>query len=125
MIKIKHRGSFNHIKAFFDRAKKLKIEEVLSKYGREGVDALSAATPIDTGITASSWSFKIEVTRRGYSISWHNSNVVNEVPIAIILQYGHATRNGGYVQGRDYINPSLRPIFDKISDAVWREVTKL
>lgn len=123
MISIKHRGSFDNIKTFFDKSKKLRIEEILKKYGQEGVAALSAATPVDSGLTAQSWSFTTNVTRNGFSISWTNSNVVKGVPIAIILQYGHATRNGGYVQGRDYINPAIQPIFDKISEAIWKEVT--
>ena len=96
----------------------------LDKYGKEGVQALAAATPVDTGLTAASWYYEIEQTDKTTSIVWKNSNVVDGTPIAIILQYGHATRNGGYVQGTEYINDALRPIFERIADSVWKEVTK-
>lgn len=96
---------------------------MLQKYGREGVRALSSATPIDSGKTANSWDYEIKQYQGGARISWTNSNVVDGVPIAIILQYGHGTRNGGYVQGRDYINPAIQPIFDKLAKDVWEEVT--
>lgn len=95
------------------------------RYGREGVAALSSATPVDTGKTASSWYYQIENKKGSVTISFHNSNIQNGVPIAIILQYGHGTRNGGWVQGRDYINPAIQPIFDRIADSAWKEVTKL
>ena len=96
----------------------------LDKYGKEGVAALSAATPIDTGKTANSWSYKINRQNGSVSIDFYNSNFSNGVPIAIILQYGHATNNGGWVQGRDYINPAIQPIFDKIAKNAWKEVTE-
>ena len=96
----------------------------LDKYGREGVAALSSATPVDTGLTANSWHYKIEQRSGSVSIVFYNSNIQNGVPIAIILQYGHGTRNGGWVQGRDYINPAIQPVFDKITEDAWREVTK-
>lgn len=96
---------------------------ILSKYGEMGVLALSRATPEDSGETARSWSYEIEKTGSGYSLVWKNSHVNKGVPIAIILQYGHGTRNGGYVQGRDYINPALRPIFDGIAADSWKEMT--
>ncbi|MDD6486624.1 MAG: hypothetical protein PUF61_06765, partial [Spirochaetales bacterium] len=97
----------------------------LDKFGQAGVDALAAATPKDSGKTASCWYYEITHRNGSSSISFHNSNIQNGVPIAIILQYGHGTRNGGYVQGRDYINPAIRPLFDKIADNAWKEVTKL
>ena len=97
----------------------------LDKYGKEGVAALASATPVDTGLTASSWSYEIKQKNGSISISFKNSNIQNGVPIAIILQYGHGTRNGGWVQGRDYINPAIQPIFDRIANDAWREVTKL
>ena len=97
----------------------------LDKYGREGVAALSSATPVDTGLTADSWYYKVEHANGSASINFYNSNIQNGVPIAIILQYGHGTGNGGWVQGRDYINPAIQPIFDKIAENAWREVTKL
>ena len=88
-----------------------------------GVDALAAATPVDTGKTAASWTYEIEKKNGSYSIVWLNTNVNKYVNIALILQYGHGTRNGGYVKGRDYINPAIQPIFDKIAEDAWREVT--
>ena len=97
----------------------------LDKYGRQGVAALASATPIDSGKTASSWYYKIENTKESAKITFYNSNIQNGVSIAVILQYGHGTRNGGWVEGRDYINPAVQPIFDKIVDDAWREVSKL
>ena len=107
-----------------------KVKEVvklgnLDKYGREGVAALASATPVDTGLTASSWRYEIQHRNDSVSIAFYNDNIQNGVPIAIILQYGHGTRNGGYVQGRDYINPAIKPIFDKITEDAWKEVTRL
>ena len=122
MITITHTGGFTRIDSFFKHVRSLKYMSILEKYARMGVDALSKATPIDTGLTAESWSYKLEFTNSSYKISWINSNTVNGVPIAIILQYGHAMGNGGYVVGRDYINPTIKPIFDEIEDAVWKEV---
>lgn len=95
----------------------------LDKYGQKGVEALSAATPVDTGKTASSWWYEIKETKSGYSIIWYNDNVQKHVNIALILQFGHATRNGGWVEGVDYINPALKPIFDQIVEDAWLEVT--
>lgn len=125
MITFRQKGDFSKLTRFLERAKETIRLGNLDKYGREGVAALASATPIDSGKTASSWYYKIE-NKNGYaSINFCNSNINKGVPIAIILQYGHGTRNGGYVQGRDYINPAIRPIFDKIADDAWREVTKL
>ena len=125
MITFRQKGDFSKLTRFLERAKETIRLGNLDKYGREGVAALASATPIDSGKTASSWYYKIE-NKNGYaSINFCNSNINKGVPIAIILQYGHGTRNGGYVQGRDYINPASRPIFDKIADDAWREVTKL
>ena len=98
--------------------------DVLRKYGQAGVEALAAATPKDTGETAASWSYEIVQTRNGYSIFWNNSNVNRGVNIALILQYGHGTGTGGYVRGIDYINPAIRPVFDEIANAAWKEVTE-
>jgi hypothetical protein len=96
----------------------------LKKYGEDGVKALADATPKDSGKTAASWSYEVEKSKGSYTIAWTNSNINDGVPIAVILQYGHGTRNGGYVQGRDYINPAIRPIFDQIAEDAWREVIK-
>lgn len=124
MIVIKQNGDFSKVTGYFERIKEVfKIGE-LDKYGRLGVEALESATPRDTGKTATSWSYEIENQNGRVAISFLNSNVVNHVNIAIILQYGHGTRNGGWVEGRDYINPALRPIFDEIADEAWKEVTK-
>ena len=111
--------------SFLERAKNvIKIGE-LDKYGREGVAALASATPVDSGLTASSWYYKIERQNGSASINFYNSNINEGVPIAIILQYGHGTGTGGWVEGRDYINPAIQPIFDKIADDAWKEVAKL
>lgn len=110
---------------FLKRIKDLRIESILRKYGEAGVSALMAATPVDTGKTASMWGYEIEKTSSGWTINWTNDNVNNYVNIAVILQYGHGTGTGGYVAGRDYINPAMAPIFDKLADEAWNEVTKV
>lgn len=125
MIKIKQKGNFNNMERFLKRSKDLDIRRILERFGQEGVNALAATTPIDTGLTAKSWTYEIVQNGSKSSIFWKNSNVVKGVSIAVILQYGHGTRNGGYVQGRDYINPAIRPIFDKIANNAWEEVCKL
>jgi hypothetical protein len=123
MIKITQRGNFNKSEKFLKRVSTPELFAVVDKYAREGVAALAAATPIDSGETANSWSYEIRRYRGGVTISWLNTNIVDGIPIAIIIQYGHGTKNGGYVQGRDYINPVLQPIFDKIANELWREVS--
>lgn len=125
MITFRQRGDFSKLTNFMERAKEAVHLGNLDKYGQEGVAALASATPVDTGQTANSWHYKIEQKNGSVSIGFYNTNIQNGVPIAIILQYGHATRNGGWVQGRDYINPAIQPIFDKIADTAWREFTKL
>lgn len=124
-IVIKHKGDFSKATRYLEKAGRAARVADLDKYGREGVAALSAATPVDSGQTATSWYYEVVHSKGRASISFYNSNVQNGVPIAIILQYGHATRNGGWVQGRDYINPAIQPIFDRIAENAWREVTKL
>lgn len=124
MISFRQKGDFSKLSNFLERAKEtVKIGD-LDRYGREGVSALSSATPVDSGLTAQSWYYKIEQNSGSVSISFHNSNIQNGVPIAVILQYGHGTGNGGWVEGRDYINPAIQPIFDKIANEAWKEVTK-
>lgn len=123
MIKVKQKGDFAMTEKFLKKAFGRNYLVVLEKYAQQGVAALSAATPVDTGLTAISWSYEIIQNDNGYSITWNNSNIQNGVNIAIIIQYGHGTRNGGYVQGRDYINPALLPIFEAMADAAWKEVT--
>lgn len=124
MIKFVQKGDFSKLTRFLERAKDSISIDLLNKYGREGVAALSSATPKDSGKTAESWHYKISNTKNGIEIGFYNSNINNGVPIAIILQYGHGTRNGGWVEGRDYINPAIQPIFDEIANAAWKEVTK-
>ena len=124
MISISQKGDFSKLTGFLERMKNvIKIGD-LDKYGLEGVAALSAATPKESGLTANSWYYEIERSKDSVSISFHNSNVNKGVPIAIILQYGHGTRNGGYVEGIDYINPAIQPLFNKIAEDAWEEVTK-
>lgn len=125
MIRVKHKGDFSKLTNYLERLKGVINLSLLDKYGREGVAALASETPIDSGVTASSWDYTIERSKDGATISFQNSNVNKGVNIAIILQYGHGTRNGGWVEGRDYINPAIQPIFDKITDEAWREVTSL
>ncbi len=124
MISVNQKGDFSSLTNFLQKAKNALKIRTLEQYGEKGVAALSAATPKDSGETAASWQYKVNVTDTTASLTFYNSNVVNYVPIAIILQYGHATKNGGWVEGRDYINPAIQPIFDKLADDVWREVTK-
>lgn len=125
MITFRQKGDFSKLTSFLERAKEaIKLGD-LDKYGREGVAALSSATPVRTGLTANSWYYEIERQNGSVSITFNNSNVNKGVPIAIILQYGHGTRNGGWVQGRDYINPAIQPVFDRIAKEAWEEVTKL
>ena len=125
MITFRQKGDFSKLTKYFERLKEVVKLGDLDKYGREGVAALSSATPKDTGLTADSWYYKIENKNGSVKITFNNSNIQNGVPIAIILQYGHGTRNGGFVEGIDYINPAIRPIFEKIANDAWREVTKL
>lgn len=124
MINIRQKGDFKNLSSFLEKTKEKLNLGLLDKYGREGVAALQAATPKDTGKTSESWYYKIERKNGGVSLTFHNSNQNKGVPIAIILQYGHATGNGGYVEGVDYINPALRPIFNKIAEEAWKEVKK-
>lgn len=123
-ISFKHHGDFKKTKKFLTKMSLFHPNDVLHEYGQKGVEALRAATPVDSGLTASSWYYKIERTPGSISITWLNSNVNEGVPIAIILNYGHATGNGGYVSGKHYISPAIQPIFDEIADAVWKEVEK-
>lgn len=116
-------GSFKKTRRFLNKMSKRDIFKSLEKYGREGVNALANATPVDSSLTASSWNYEITRKRGTYSIVWTNSNTNRGTPIAILIQYGHGTGTGGYVQGVDYINPALRPIFERIAADVWKEVT--
>lgn len=125
MISFKQKGDFSKTEKFLKKSFGRDYLDVLEKYAQQGVAALSAATPIDSGLTAISWGYEIIQNNSSISIIWKNTNVNKGVNIALILQYGHGTRNGGYVSGRDYINPALQPIFDKMADAAWKEVTSV
>lgn len=125
MITFRHKGDFSRTSNFLKRSKEMDIRRVLERYGKQGVAALASATPVDSGFTASSWYYEIETTNTNSTIKFCNSNIQNGVPIAVILQYGHGTGTGGWVEGRDYINPAIKPVFDKIVNDAWREVTKL
>ena len=126
MIKFRHKGDFSKLTRYLGEVGTAIDMKILNKYGERGVAALSSATPVDSGKTASSWYYEISRDSRGYVISFNNSNVVNDwCNIAVILQYGHATGNGGWVEGRDYINPAIRPVFDNLANDAWEEVTKL
>lgn len=124
MISFRQKGDLSKVTRRLERLKEVARLGILDKYGREGVAALASATPIESGETANSWYYEIVRSRGSVSIRFLNSNIQNGVPIAIILQYGHGTGTGGWVQGRDYINPAIQPIFDRIAKDLWREVTK-
>lgn len=125
MITFRQKGDFSKVTRYFERLKEVAKLGVLDKYGQEGVAALASATPVRTGKTAGSWNYEIEHGNGVATISFSNSNINKGVPIAIILQYGHGTGTGGYVQGRDYINPAIQPVFDRIVEDAWKEVTSL
>lgn len=125
MISFRHKGDFSKLTRSLERAKGAAKLSILDKYGKEGVTALASATPVESGKTASSWYYTVERSEGSAAIYFNNSNVNKSVPIAIILQYGHGTGTGGWVEGRDYINPAIQPIFDRIADDAWREVTKV
>ena len=124
MIHIKHRGSLNRTTKFLHNVLHLDYKTILGRYGRRGVEALKASTPVDSGKTADCWKYDIEETGNGFTISWSNTNINDGVNIAIILRYGHGTGTGGYVVGRDYINPAVQPVFEEMADAVWKELIK-
>lgn len=123
MIGFRHSGDFNNLEKFLIKATRMDYLNDLARYGQEGVSALAAATPKDSGLTAASWNYEITRSSGYLSITWTNSNINKGVPIAVIIQYGHGTGWGGYVQGTDYINPALKPVFDRIADVLWKEVT--
>ena len=124
MIRFRQQGDFTKLTRFLERAKEAIHLGDLDRYGKAGVAALSSATPVESGETARSWYYEIKHQKGSVTISFCNSNIKNGVPIAIILQYGHGTGTGGWVQGRDYINPAIRPIFEQIAKGAWREVTR-
>lgn len=125
MISFRHKGDYSKATRYLERLKQAARLSILDKYGKEGVAALSSATPVESGETANSWGYEIERSSGSAKIIFTNSHVNKGVNIAIILQYGHGTGTGGWVQGRDYINPAIQPIFDNIAEEAWREVTKI
>ena len=125
MLTIRQKGNFEKLTRYLIKLDKAIKRADLDKYGKEGVAALASATPVDTGLTSNSWYYEVEKRRGSAAITFYNSNVQNGILIAIILQYGHGTGTGGWVEGRDYINPAIQPIFDKIAENAWREVTNL
>jgi|SRR5690606_22091021 len=122
MITFESSGDFKNLEKFLNTIVRGDIYRALEQFGQAGVDALASATPVESGLTAQSWSYEIEKSRSSVRITWLNTNLQNGLPIAILLQYGHGTGTGGYVAGRDYINPAIRPIFDQIADGVWKVV---
>lgn len=122
-VEFKSSGSFNNTESFLRRMSKSDIFASLDVYARKGVAALKAATPVETGLTADLWGYEVTKSGHDYKITWTNSHVVHGVSIALIIQYGHGTGTGGYVQGRDYINPAIQPVFDQILNDVWKAVT--
>lgn len=125
MISFRQKGDFSKLDRYLERVKEAARLGVLDKYGREGVAALSSATPVDSGETANSWFYEIEHTSGSATITFYNSHIDNGFPVAIMLQYGHGTGTGGWVEGRDYINPAIQPVFDKLASEAWEEVTKI
>lgn len=124
MFQIGSTGDFKNTEKFLDKMSRNDyIFSILQRHALEGMLALRSATPVDSGLTADSWEAKVSETPTGYSIEWHNRHVVSGVPVVILLQYGHGTGTGGYVEGIDFINPAIRPIFDSISKNVWKVVT--
>lgn len=125
IISFRHKGDFSKTTAYLGKLKERRFLQSLDKYGQEGVNALMSATPVDTGLTASSWYYQIRKTENYVTLEFHNSNVNDGVPIAIVIQYGHVTPNGGWVEGRDYINPAIQPIFDQLAKNAWEEVKRV
>lgn len=124
MIRLKSRGSYDKTEKFLKKLTSDDLRSIMEKYGREGIAALSTATPLDTGVTASSWEYEIVQDANSISLVFNNSSEIKTgIPIVILLQYGHGNGRGGYVQGRDFINPAIQPIFDKLADEAWKEVT--
>lgn len=123
MFYLESKGSFDKTEAWLKNLAKIRIDNILKQCGKQGVDALKAATPVDSGLASESWDFKVKNNANSVEIIWTNSDLENGFPVAIMIQYGHGTGTGGYIQGEDYINPAMRPVFDKISETVWKAVT--
>lgn len=125
MIRFWHRGNFSKTNKYLRDVKEAARVKILEEYGERGVSALSSATPVDTGLAATSWYYKVSRDETGSRIEFFNSDIENGFPVAIMLQYGHGTGTGGWVEGRDYINPAIQPIFDELAEEAWKEVTRV
>lgn len=125
MITFRHRGDLSKTSSFLKKARDKNFRPIIEKYAGQGIAALRSATPVDSGQTADSWGYELQVRPNGFSIFWTNSNIVEGLPVVILLQYGHGTRSGSFVEGRDFINPAIRPVFDAISENLWKEVSEL
>lgn len=126
LITLRSKGDFRRSKKFLRKMSEQDIAKALSQYGERGVALLASATPVRSGLTANSWGYQIEKTAESARIVWANSNVVgNKYNLAILIQYGHGTGTGGYVSGIDYINPTLRPLFEEMAETIWKEVTSV
>lgn len=125
IITFTEKGSFRNMERYLKRLNTTQVYAILNKYGDMGVAKLSQATPTDSGETANAWYYTIEQRKGYYSIRWHNNNIQHGIPVAVLLQYGHGTRNGGFVPGIDYIMPAMRPILEEIANKAWEEVTKI
>lgn len=123
LITFKQHGDFKNTERYLNAASNLNYRSILESYGRQGVAKLAAATPMDTGLAASSWDYVVTINSTGARITWTNKDVEGGIPVVILIQYGHGTRNGSFVEGRDFINPVMRPIFDAIAENLWKEVT--
>lgn len=123
MFSLTTSGSFKKTESRLKRLQTRKFSNILNKYGKEGVAALAKATPLDSGETSASWGYKVETSRSGFSITWTNNHMAGKTPVVILLQYGHGTGTGGYIAGRDFINPAIKPVFDRIAQDVWKAVT--
>lgn len=125
MISIKVSGSFNNIEKYLRKSSKLNLDTLFHAYGKRGVELLSQNTPIDSGDSAGSWEYIIVKKVSSTYLSWHNKNINDGIPVVILIQYGHATRSGGFVAGKDFINPAIKPVFENMVDELWKEVTKV
>ena len=123
MIRFKQSGNFRNSEKYLSGLRNKNYRAILERFAIKGVDALIASTPVDSGITAGSWTYEIEMARSGFKINWLNDHIVDGIPVAILVQYGHGTTGGTFVEGRDFINPAMRPIFEQLAEELWKEVT--
>lgn len=124
-VKFRHHGNFQTTERFLNAVRRKDYRRTINEFANRGKLQLASATPIDSSLTANSWDYEVKIYQGGFKIIWTNSNLVDGIPVAILIQYGHGTRNGSFIQGRDYINPTMQPIFDQIAESLWKEVTNL